>query len=251
MWHKERLLNLIAQQLPPNYTKIAWIDADVLFPNPQWYQRASALLESYKIVQLFERVSQLDNGGTEVRKVLGLASHIARGGLAPFRFESSQTWPGLAWAARRDLLATHGLLDVMIVGGADTYMSLAAYGTIDEPQELHVKRLAPKLRKAWQSWAMPFFTDIRGKVGYLPITIAQLGHGQAKDRGYVERMEILVRNDFDPVNDIAPESSGVWEWSSQKPLLHAEVISYFRRRHEDLLSKNLPERNLAGNPEWS
>jgi hypothetical protein len=33
MWHKERLLNLVINQLPAQYTKVAWIDADAIFPD--------------------------------------------------------------------------------------------------------------------------------------------------------------------------------------------------------------------------
>ncbi len=39
MWMKERLINLAISQLPPHVTKVAWLDADILFDNPAWAVR--------------------------------------------------------------------------------------------------------------------------------------------------------------------------------------------------------------------
>jgi hypothetical protein len=233
MWHKERLINLTVERLPAQYTKIAWIDADVQFPDDRWYSQASTLLDSYPLVQLFDQVSQLNNDGIEIRRLTSVAMHAALGKPQPFKFDTSGTWPGLAWACRRSLLATHRLLDIMILGGADTYMSLAAYGRLDERHEWHLQQLAPKLREVWKNWAKPFFSDVQGNVGFVPTSIAQLGHGRIENRRYVERLEILSRHDFDPRLDIASGALGIWQWSSLKPRLHAEVSAYFQQRNED------------------
>jgi hypothetical protein len=234
MWHKERLLNLAVQRLPERFTKVAWIDADVLFPDPAWYQKTSALLDSHNLIQLFDTVSQQDNDGRELQRLEGLAAYIAKGKPTPFKFDVSRTWPGLAWASKRQLFNTHGLLDRMILGGSDTYMSLAAFGQLDEWHSWHLQRLTTKLLAAWKAWAEPFFRSVQGKVGYLPGTIAQLGHGVVERRRYVERMDILNNHDFDPVADIACGPSGVWKWSTAKPAFHAEVRRYFEQRREDL-----------------
>jgi hypothetical protein len=233
MWHKERLINLIVERLPSQYTKVAWVDADVTFPDETWYAKASTLLDHLQLVQLFEQVSQLNNDGIEIRRLSGLAMHVALARPRPFKFDTSDTWPGLAWACQRRLLDTHGLFDVMILGGGDTYMSLAAYGRLDESYDWHVQRLAPKLRKAWRGWAKPFFSDVRGDVGFVPTSIVQLGHGRTENRRYVERLGILSKYDFDPMTDITSGPLGIWEWSSMKLRLHAEVRAYFRQRDED------------------
>src|SRR4051794_9228718 len=36
LWQKERLLNLLLAYIPLRYTKVAWIDCDVLFVNKNW-----------------------------------------------------------------------------------------------------------------------------------------------------------------------------------------------------------------------
>ena len=36
LWQKERLLNVAIDHLPPSSKKVAWLDADVFFENPEW-----------------------------------------------------------------------------------------------------------------------------------------------------------------------------------------------------------------------
>lgn len=233
MWHKERLLNLIIAELPAHYTKVAWVDADVIFPDDRWYDRASELLDSYNLAQLFDDARRLDNDGRVADTVWGIAGYVARGGPNPFSFGQSLASPGLAWGAKRSLLAAHGLLDVMILGAADTYMALAAYGALDVTTNVRMKELSPGLDRVRRSWLQRFSADVRGRVGYLRTTAIQLGHGTTERRRYGERLDILTRHDFDPALDIAPGDGGVWRWSSAKPSLHAEVAGYFRDRRED------------------
>jgi hypothetical protein len=231
MWHKERLLNLLVRRLPPRFTKVAWLDADVLFPHAGWLRQASELLEKYSLIQLFDRAEQHDGTGRTAGQRLGLAAYIAAERPDPFRFDLSQTWPGLAWAARRKTLEAHGLLDTFIVGGADTYMSLAAFGRLGA--SWHVDQLAPKLQEAWSAWAVHFHREVHGTVGFLPMRIVQLAHGSKENRNYVGRMTILKKYDYDPRHDLAPDASGVWQWASAKPLFHRAVRGYFEARKED------------------
>lgn len=233
MWHKERLLNIAINRLPSHFTKVAWIDADVIFPDDRWYSWASQLLDVFDLIQLFDRLDQRDNDGRLVRQLNGLAGYVAAGRPSPLKFDTSATWPGLAWAAKRELVAAHGLLDRFVLGGADTYMSLAAFNVADSWTGWHVQQLAPKLRQFWRDWATPFYADVQGRVGYLPTTVVQLGHGTTANRRYVERMEILSTFDYDPLLDIGPDDHGVWQWSTPKVELHSAVSQYFDQRQED------------------
>jgi hypothetical protein len=234
MWHKERLLNLVISRLPAQYTKVAWIDADAIFPDDRWYGWASGLLDAFDLIQLFDRLDQRDNDGQSIRELSGLAAYVAGGGPLPFKFDTSRTWPGLGWAAKRELLTAHGLLDRLILGGADTYMSLAAFNWGDTWSGWHIHLLTPRLRQLWTAWATPFFSDVQGRVGYVPTTAIQLGHGASSNRRYVDRMDVLTTYDYDPDTDIAPGADGVWQWSSSKAALHSEVLAYFGNRREDL-----------------
>jgi hypothetical protein len=218
------------EQLPAQFSKVAWVDADVVFLNPVWHSKASDLLKSYDLVQLFDHVLQLDASGAVASVHQGLAGHIALGLPDPFDFGKSNTWPGIGWAATRELLESHGLLDTMVVGGADSLIALAAYGCWDH---FLVDALSDGLRRHWKAWGSRFHEAVGGRVACVPGGVVQLWHGSALARQYIERLEILRVNDFDPETDLVAGSRNVWQWSSKKPCLHAGVRAYFKSRAEE------------------
>ena len=135
MWMKERLINLAVARLPPQATKIAWLDADLLFSNPAWAQETAALLERFPIVQPYTRVGLLEPH----------QSLFAGRGFPSFAYQQHprRLWalhdaglpgsPGLAWAARRALVQRHGLYDAAIIGGGDLLFAHASSGRISSP----------------------------------------------------------------------------------------------------------------------
>jgi hypothetical protein len=53
LWHKENLLNQgIKKLLLDGFTKIAWLDADIIFDDSYWIDDAIKLLDQYKLCQL-------------------------------------------------------------------------------------------------------------------------------------------------------------------------------------------------------
>ncbi|MCB0136340.1 MAG: hypothetical protein KDD75_14640, partial [Caldilineaceae bacterium] len=62
MWVKERLINLAIARLPAHVTKVAWLDADILFTNPDWAKQTAALLDKWPLVQPQERVGRMERG---------------------------------------------------------------------------------------------------------------------------------------------------------------------------------------------
>jgi hypothetical protein len=230
LWHKEALIGQMARRLPDRYVKIAWVDADVLFDSPLWLVHASELLERFPLAQLFEEVRHLGPSGVEWRRSRGVAASRTRGELEAFRFDRSNTWPGLAWAARRELLTGVGLLDTLVVGGADTYLSLAAYG---EASEWHLRLLPPGLAGCYERWHSAFFEEVAGQVGVVPVTAVQLGHGSPAARGYVDRFRILRDFAFDPPRDLIRRDDGLLEWAEPESGLATAVRGYFEGRRED------------------
>src|SRR5258708_28176688 len=45
MWQKERLLNIGISALPDDCDKVAWLDGDLIFENPNWAVEAARMLE--------------------------------------------------------------------------------------------------------------------------------------------------------------------------------------------------------------
>lgn len=53
LWQKEAMINRLVASLPPEYDSVAWLDADILFLNPNWYAHALSILAEYPVAQLY------------------------------------------------------------------------------------------------------------------------------------------------------------------------------------------------------
>lgn len=221
MWQKERLLNLLIEQLPSKYDKIAWLDGDIIFENDDWAKETEKKLDDHPMIQLFEEGHTTDSK---------LESLITTPGIVYAGAETKNARPGLAWAARRSLLAKTGLLDTHIMGGGDNMMYFAAMGFFNTYM---LSRTNITWRRAYLEWAAPFYREIKGNLGNIEGDVAHLYHGTYADRQYVERWMILSRNAFNPTKDIRINKAGIWEWASDKPELHDSVAEYFEERKED------------------
>jgi hypothetical protein len=228
MWQKERLLNLAIQHVPKTFDKIAWVDGDILFTNPDWMHDAAERLEEFPAVQLFEQATMLDAQGRTARTWPGVAWRATQQHSDALRF--SRSHPGFAWAARRSLCERHGLLDDQILGGGDALMVLAMFGRWDHP---HLARQPAALRASWLRWARPFWHDVRGRVGAVAGNIVHQWHGRTVNRRYVQRQSWLVDAVFDPRRDLTRTDGGAWRWATEKRSLHHHVERYFLDRRED------------------
>ncbi len=239
MWQKERLLNLALDALPAGCSKVAWIDCDVVLTARDWPQRLDALLDRHAVVQAFRHVCHVpsDWSGSSTASPLftqdaALAVAIETGNEAlASRIPSGpgSTNKGMVWAARRALLAEHGLYDACIIGGGDLAFIAALCGRFDiaarvmnEAQSAH-----------YRCWAERWHEAVADSFGVLDGVAIHLWHGDVRDRRYRERHDGLKRYDFDPATDIALDGNGTWCWSSEKPALHEYVRAYFAARRED------------------
>ena len=121
MWQKERLLNVAIENVPLEFTKIAWLDCDLLFANENWAGETSRLLDRYPVVQPFETVVRLPRGVIRIQadgeRWTSFAAAYAKHPHALLTgdfVEHGHT--GFAWAARREILASHGLYDGCVAG---------------------------------------------------------------------------------------------------------------------------------------
>ncbi len=242
LWHKESLLNLGVAALPGDCDKVVWLDADVLFSEPRWAERTAALLEEHIVVQPFSRSVRLRAGETDCatddlpigsaeHEVLhGIAWGVAAKGRGCLGSYLEHGHSGYAWAARRELLAEHGLYDANILGNADLNIAHAMFGG---PDYVKTSRLSAKAATHLERWAGPFHEAVGGSVGCVDGLLRHLWHGDKKDRLYDRRLTVLIENDYDPDDDLAREENGLHRWSSDKPELHAWCRDYFAARRED------------------
>ncbi|MCI0364505.1 MAG: hypothetical protein L0219_11510 [Phycisphaerales bacterium] len=223
LWQKERALNLLVQELPRRYEAVAWIDGDILFGDKQWIDELCEQLTQFPIVQCWSQAEFLD----EAEEVIDFRTSTARAVIEdrPDR-ESFQTGhPGLAWAARRELVAVRGLYDRHLTGGGDSLMAIAAFGWW---QHRLLERLPPAMRADFVTWAQTWWSSISGRVGALSGTVRHLWHGSIENRLYRERWDWLRELSFDPQSDIELDPQGLWKWTGRNPELERRLPAYFQ-----------------------
>lgn len=245
LWHKERLLNIGIDALPPTCDKVVWLDADIIFEIDDWVEETAALLESYVVVQPFKVALWLDEAqvAPPIDPPTGLGEGCAMPGMAaamataPDRRRALMDYflhghPGFAWAARREVLTRHGLYDRHVLGGADVTIAHALYGDTDYWRGLNTacRNMTRAELHAVATWGRELHADVHGNVGHVPGRVLHMWHGGLAQRRYQDRWKILKDADFDPTTDVSIDDQGCLRWDSAKPELHRRVHSYFFER---------------------
>lgn len=244
LWQKERLLNIAIAELPGDCERVAVLDADVVFTNPDWVERLQRALDEWPVCQAFSRSHHLPQNRELPSPLRGdgpqgrsLAAMVADGTRMQELFGPRlNLWdrgcsPGLAWAGRRSLLQEHGLYEACILGGAYAVIACAALGEFELAE--NYCEMSDAMRAFYRAWAEPFFDDVQGRLGYADNTVLHLWHGDLPRRFYRERHVGLESFGFDPLTDLGTSDSGCLEWASEKPEMHAYVRRYFAARRED------------------
>lgn len=238
MWQKERLINLAVSRLPTRFTKIAWIDADVLFANHDWLTETEALLDEVPIVQLFNRAYRLPQDTASYRGSGSVWSSFAyewqaRGPTILRGDFDDHGHTGFAWAARREIFTTYGLFDSCIAGGADHVMAHVMCGDWSSFCLSRSLGDIPSLLHQCRRWAAPFFGAVQGRVACVSGSVLHLWHGEDEHRQYDGRFVELARIDFDPTRDLRLNTHGCWQWAMPNRELRHWARTYFEGRLED------------------
>lgn len=238
MWQKERLINFGISKLPPECKYFAWIDCDVLFSDPHWQEMAVEKLKTNQIIQLFKKVYYLPKDYkkfegkyiTQVQSVIW--QKIIHKNWLNRRIEKELPFssPGFAWAAQRSAFDhCNGIYDKNIIGSGDTFL----VDCMLDSWQIHgyYQKFNPYMKTDMLKWRNEFKSK-PFSVNYIPVDIYHLYHGSLKDRKYMERHNIIIDNNYDPCKDIKLEND-VYEWSSNKKVMHDSIEDYFFQRMED------------------
>ena len=218
MFYKESLCRILETKIPKKYKKIAFLDADLLFPDDEWYSKLSAKLDSYDVVQGFEYAHWLDltykhvtlTRESAVKSTTETFSHLYH--------------PGFVWGFRRDWYNRVGFFDLALSGSGDT-LSVAGWMKQKLPKNAH--SLPHSLRREYDA----FCKMHRPKISYLKnVHVFHLYHGSRANRQYVDRHAIL-NVDYDIRQMISKNKSGVYEWLWS--FVNKEMLSYFIARDDD------------------
>ena len=237
LWQKERLLNLAISWLPKSCRYVAWLDADVIFQNPNWARETVSLLETVSVVQVFQTCSRLPQGYATTLEggdsCVSFADVVGRdpGVLRTGKFQD-HGHTGYGWAARRDLLDKHGLYEYAIAGSSDHYMAHAVLGDLRSPCIERMMLKNPDLTGHFREWGQPFFDDVQGHLGVVEGNVLHLWHGDLENRRYFLRHVELAEQGFNPYRDLVAEPGKPLELKD-RPGLAEWFRTYFNSRCED------------------
>lgn len=239
LWVKEAMLNIGIKYIIKHHVyveAIAWVDCDIHFHT--LLSTSDVILSSLK----HHHVSQIWNIAIDSGKQENSIAKINYSSMfqnnkfkngAKVSDIETLNHSGYAWAATKTfLIATDGLLDCCIIGGADRIMLAGMQG---EQSLISIDTgFSSGYKKTVHEWSEKAFTVTKGKVAYAPIPITHGYHGDKKNRKYKERHNILKKFEYDPYSHIERTSQGLWQWSSNAPdSMIQEISDYFVGRDED------------------
>lgn len=217
MFHKERLCRLLEQRVPRRFTKLAFLDADVIFDHTGWYDETSALLDTHDVVQPFEKAHWMDLSYTEIELTRETVLKM-NGPVWDFKYH-----PGFAWAFRREWYRRYGFFDWAVSGSGDT-LSTSQWMSKTFPRNF--KSLPAALRYVYKEYAQHPVP----RITYRPGDIYHLYHGSRKNRQYSERHQLLeVSQHIEQMIEI--NKDGVYEWVD--PKWNGVFLDYFKNRFDD------------------
>jgi hypothetical protein len=222
MFHKENLYRILETKIPPCYTKLAFLDADVYFTEKTWYKKVSDLLNTYDVVQPFERAHWLDLTYTKTmltRKTVLL--------------NTKKEWdfayhPGFAWCMTRKYYKKVGFFDYAVSGSGDTLSSAAWLQNTFPPNFQSLPKPLIAKYNVFQATPLPKITYCKD------IDLYHLYHGSRENRQYAERHKMLDI-DGDIEEYLERNKDGVLEWK-HKQKWNPLYLQYFKKRDDDGLS---------------
>ena len=216
MFHKERLCTLLEGMIPWYYSKILFLDADVIFGNANWYSDVSDALYDHDVVQPFTTAVWLDvtyRVATQIRESVVFMDKT--------KTFDHKLHPGFAWAFRRKWFRKVGFFEYGVTGSGDT-LSAAAWLGVKFPDTY----LKPALVPAYKD-----FDDLpKPRITCAPGAVYHLYHGTHVNRKYVDR-HIILDGLRDIRKTIRPNWQGVWEFSVRG--ISEKLHQYFIEREDD------------------
>jgi hypothetical protein len=236
MFYKEQLLNKLEPLVPEKYTKLVFLDADVLLDTPDWIDQISASLNHYDILQPFNQACWLTPDNTRIRsKKMSYAFAIVTRKTIN-RLTLHDYHPGFAWAMKREIFRKlGGFFPRSIIGGGDVTFMLNML-PIQVTDDIFYLAVNPDFGKiileAWRAYN-DTFKKVNPKLGFLANRALHLFHGVVGNRQYVTRYQDIYKSmngRWD--EEIVTNSDGLFEF--KRPEVNKVILKYFKGRNEDI-----------------
>ena len=216
LFNKEQLCRLLERRMPWRYSKVVFMDADLVFTSKTWYADTSKQLTKFDVVQPFSSAVWLDVTYTKATLERSSVVYMNRTKTYDHVYH-----PGFAWAFKRSWFRRYGFYEYAITGSGDT-LSTAAWMGVEFPNG-YLKTAFQRSFADYRRMPKPSMSCTAGKVYHL-------WHGTHKNRKYVDRHQI-VDGILDVQKIIRPNWSGVFEVTDKA--VAAKLADYFKEREDD------------------
>jgi len=230
MFHKEKLYRVLEKHIPQKYTKLAFIDSDILF-DFDWYQKTSRLLNSYDVVQMFSEAHWMDARGNTI---------LSRDTVLKMKLSEWDTsfHPGFAWGMRRDWYNKVGFFDWAVSGSGDTLSAMAWLSK--RPKQDFQSLPKPIAKKYFDFTLLP-----KPRISFVQGTVHHLFHGSRENRQYASRHRMI---DVDEEIDDMLVDNTIFEWKD--PKWNAIFLEYFiSRKDDEVLTSRQDTQEACNSPE--
>ena len=230
MFHKEQLCHLLEKLIPYHFSKLVFLDSDIVFENASFYDEISVLLDSHDIIQPFKKARWLDSQYKNVIQERLSCTLMNR--KAPY--DSMNFHPGFGWAFKRTWFQKVGFFQYGITGSGDT-LSAASWMRMPAPSVCLIKAI----RESYLEFCN-VVKKFPPKVGCASQAVYHLWHGTHKKRQYVSRH--LILKEIDDVRDIIEVSdNGLFDFNYGRDHDSSRIVTqveedlknYFLQREDD------------------
>jgi len=230
MFYKEQLFNIMEKKVPEKYTKLVFMDGDIIFEAPDWVDKVSEALNNHEIIMPFEDACWLYPDNIAVRsKKKSLAWAIAN----KVEFKMFNAYhPGFAWAMRRDFFREiGGFFDKKFLGGGDVAMAATVVPGVTQKALSNIYG-----QRAVADSYLEYYKRVRAqdpKLGYLKFDAYHLFHGLTSGRRYSSRynkIQHILKRGFESFTKL--NEDGLYEFTDPELIEYAK--NYFANRNEDI-----------------
>jgi len=174
MFQKERLCYLLEKHIPEKYTKLLFLDCDIVFGNLNWYDDTSILLDKYEVVHPYTICNRLDI--TYNKSIISDISGLIK----------TNGCPGFGFAFQRMFYNKFPPYQYAIVGGGDSFYISWLYKDTNR-----VSHVVDNLKCNAFTNTFKINEDTKFLFSNTPGSIYHLYHGPPCKRQQDERYSIL------------------------------------------------------------
>jgi hypothetical protein len=233
MFYKEQLMNKLEAIVPEQYTKLVFLDADIVFDSPDWVDQISIALDRNDIIQPYDKACWLMPGNKIIRSWKYSYGHAMLKNIPITQSNIHIYHPGFAWAFKRKMFRNlGGFYPNAIIGGGDMLFTFNFFQDVI-PEYWYKNTMITTLPiQAWPEYHARF-KQHAPKVGTIDIRALHLFHGLSLNRQYKTRYQKFAHHFTGSWDQyITYNTDGLTEFKDPKD--RHLLLPYFKERNEDI-----------------